>query len=221
MLLLSRYDNCSHKQNEAAFPRFVFYSLLWYHLHVWNGNVFSYINPHLRVWYRHTFRFHCWPASHPRGDVCVASSRAWGQVSASLLQRQLPPGQVRPHWMSPPCLGPVLLSPAVPHAVGSWTAGVFCRHGSHGVCETAGLFVRVGVQPLTTRVTTHSHGRRGGGSGAEGESNGQHPQASTWPGPACGRSVQDNTRAGNREGVKLSAQSAIVGRAELHTDLNK
>lgn len=63
--------------------------------------------------------------------------------------------------MGPLCLSPVRLSPAVPHAVGSGALRVFGRHGSHGVRETAGLFVGVGVQPLAARVTAHSHGGLG------------------------------------------------------------
>lgn len=167
--------------------------------------------PHLRVRYGHTFRLHGGPPSHTRGYVRVSSSRTWRQVSASLLQRQLPPGQVRPHRRSPLGLSPVLLSRTVPHAVGGWAVRVFCGHGSHCVCETAGLFVRVGVQPLAAWVTAHSHGRRGGGSGAGAgggrRSTGEQPPASTWPGPACGPNVQGPSRAGKTEREAVSYKS--------------
>ena len=112
--------------------------------------------PHLRVWYGHPLGLHGGPASHTRGDLRVPSPRA--RVSASLLQRQLPPTQVRPWRMGPLRLSPVRLSPAVPHAVGSGALQVFGRHGGQGVRETASLFVSVWVQPLAARVTTHSHG---------------------------------------------------------------
>lgn len=101
--------------------------------------------------------------------------------------------------MSPLGLSPVLLSPAIPHPVGSGAVQVFRRHGSHDVCETAGLFVRVWVQPLAAGVTARSHGGWGDGSGAGaggGESSGRCPPASTWPGPACGCDVQGLTGAG-------------------------
>lgn len=154
--------------------------------------------PYLRVWYGHTFRLHCGPASHTRGDVRVASPRAWWQVSASLLQWQFPPAQVRPQRVTP-----LRLSRAIPHPVRSWAVWVvFGCHRSHGVCETAALFVRVRVQPLTGRIAAHSHGRRGGGSGVEaggGESSREDPPALMWPGPVCGCNVQGLTRTGKTE----------------------
>lgn len=91
----------------------------------------------------------------------VASARA-RQVRASLLQRQLPPRQVRPERAGPLIQGRFLLSGPAPHAV---AGQVFGRHGSHGVRETAGLTVRFRVRPLASRVAARRHGERGGGSG--------------------------------------------------------
>lgn len=85
--------------------------------------------------------------------------------------------------MSPLGLSAVLLSPAIPHAVGSRAVRVFRRHGSHDVHETAGLFVRVRVlQPLAAGVAARSHGGWGDVSGAGaggGKSTGGCPPAST------------------------------------------
>lgn len=109
--------------------------------------------------------------------MCVASAGA-RQVGASLLQRQLPPTQVRPERAGPLIRGRVLLSAPAPHAVGG---RVFGRHGSHGVRKTTGLMVPFRVRPLASRVAAGRHGERGGGrsTGAGGgERSGERPPAS-------------------------------------------
>ncbi|TNN64754.1 hypothetical protein EYF80_025060 [Liparis tanakae] len=78
-----------------------------------------------------------------------------------VFERQLPPSQVRPRRPAP--LGPILLSPAVTHAVGGRAVRVLRRHGSHDVRETAGLFVRVEAGHLAARVAAHRHDWRGDG----------------------------------------------------------
>lgn len=117
---------------------------------------------HLRVWYGNALGLHSGPASHTRGNVCVASSWAW--VSSSLLQWHLPPGELRPRRIGPLALRSAELSP-VPHPVGSRAAWLAGRYGGHDVGETASRVVGVRFWPLAARISVHSHCEWREGSG--------------------------------------------------------